>query len=376
MCWVFVLFPAVCSGQAVPDAESGDESTQVDRFAVQVGDAYGYADRQGKVVISPQFYWALDHRGGLGAVIPRKSCKSGYVDSKGAVAIAPRFDEARSFSEGRAAVRVGEFWGYIDKTGAFVDLPRFAQAEEFREGRALVAVGGERDDDGYLTGAKFGYVGRDAKFAIPAEFENANGFSEGLAFVESEAKRGYIDRSGKLVISAAGYSDCSSFSCGLAAVSQDNRYGYIDKTGDLAIAFRFARAEPFSEDLASVFLLIPDEDRRVRAYIDPQGRIVFAHRFTNSGQFHDGLACVQLGEYMPWPVYRDEWGYIDRQGKLAVKAMYNEVTDFSNGVARVHQGGVLTEQGDHLPPSWEGGEWRLIDVKGTTLFPQPSEADP
>ncbi|HEX8385800.1 MAG TPA: WG repeat-containing protein, partial [Rubricoccaceae bacterium] len=52
--------------------------------------------------------------------------KWGYVDASGAVAIAPRFDDAQSFSEGRAGVRVGLLWGYVGPTGAFVAEPAYA----------------------------------------------------------------------------------------------------------------------------------------------------------------------------------------------------------------------------------------------------------
>ena len=34
--------------------------------------------------------------------------------------IQPQFDEAYEFSEGLAAVLVGDTWGYVDKTGALV----------------------------------------------------------------------------------------------------------------------------------------------------------------------------------------------------------------------------------------------------------------
>ena len=41
--------------------------------------------------------------------------KSGYIDKTGKFAIALQFDEAASFSEGLAAVKVGNKWGYVSK---------------------------------------------------------------------------------------------------------------------------------------------------------------------------------------------------------------------------------------------------------------------
>ena len=44
----------------------------------------------------------------------------GYIDTRGAGKIMPQFDEASTFSEGMAAVRVGNQHGYIDKVKAKV----------------------------------------------------------------------------------------------------------------------------------------------------------------------------------------------------------------------------------------------------------------
>jgi uncharacterized lipoprotein YddW (UPF0748 family) len=54
------------------------------------------------------------------------------------MAIPPQFDQADSFSEGLARVRIGDKWGYIDQTGQFVISPQFDEANSFSEGVALV----------------------------------------------------------------------------------------------------------------------------------------------------------------------------------------------------------------------------------------------
>ena len=70
---------------------------------------------------------------------------AGYVDVSGALVIEPHFNVGSEFSEGLAAVGVGENddvmeYGYIDKTGAWVIQPQFWVAEPFSEGLARVAV--------------------------------------------------------------------------------------------------------------------------------------------------------------------------------------------------------------------------------------------
>jgi hypothetical protein len=106
--------------------------------------------------------------------------KYGYVDKAGLVVIEPRFDDVMHFSEGLAAVRVGDpddgKWGYIDTSGRFVIEPRFAGASFFSEGLAAVTV------DDFFDG-KQGYVNRQGEMVIAPQFVMAWPFVEGLAVV-------------------------------------------------------------------------------------------------------------------------------------------------------------------------------------------------
>ena len=72
---------------------------------------------------------------------------SKITETTGKFIINPQFDYADDFSEGLAAVRVGDRntgkWGYIDKKGKFVINPRFDWAFPFSEGLAVVRIGEE-----------------------------------------------------------------------------------------------------------------------------------------------------------------------------------------------------------------------------------------
>ncbi|MGB2698327.1 MAG: WG repeat-containing protein, partial [Candidatus Zixiibacteriota bacterium] len=66
--------------------------------------------------------------------------KWGYINKQGEIIIKPQFDHTDDFSEGLAAVSINYKWGYIDKTGKIVIPLQFGGASSFREG--LAHVGG------------------------------------------------------------------------------------------------------------------------------------------------------------------------------------------------------------------------------------------
>jgi len=67
--------------------------------------------------------------------------------------IHPSFDEAETFSQGLAQVRVGEKWGFINKSGSIAIEPAFDEVDRFTNGTAWIR-----------SGEKVGYIDRTGKF--------------------------------------------------------------------------------------------------------------------------------------------------------------------------------------------------------------------
>ena len=105
---------------------------------------------------------------------------------------------------------------------------------------------------------------KDGAVVIPAKYDFADSFSEGLAPVGINGKLGYIDKSGKEVIQLK-YDDAFNFSEGLAAVELNGKYGYIDKSGKVIIHLKYDFADFFSNGQASAIL------NGEWGYIDKQG---------------------------------------------------------------------------------------------------------
>ena len=81
-----------------------------------------------------------------GYVVEKLSC--GYINKTGKAVIKPQYDRARCFSEGLAAVMIGDprhpKWGYINKQGRFVIRPTFDDASDFSDGEAEVIIAGQK----------------------------------------------------------------------------------------------------------------------------------------------------------------------------------------------------------------------------------------
>jgi hypothetical protein len=216
---------------------------------VSVGGRHGYVDKSGKVFyLDPAFADNKDFSEGLAVVRYREWGKQGYIDKTGSIAIEPIYDSAGKFSEGLAAVHIGDRCGYIDKSARMVIEPQFASCGDFSEGMARVRVGARFEDP-------WGYVDRTGKIVVEPQFVEARGFKEGLAAVRIKGAGdwtrqegdeivttitgpfGFIDKSGKMVIEPA-FTQVADFSHGLAMINLGpetpglwGKWAYIDKSG-------------------------------------------------------------------------------------------------------------------------------------------------
>lgn len=219
-----------------------------------------------------------------------------------------------------------------------------------------------------IVDGKRGYIDKTGKIVIEPKWGGASNFSEGLAVVathENGYQEGYIDETGKVVIKPQ-YVMARDFSEGLAAVGfgeftmhggGKHTTGFIDKSGKLIIAAKFYGASDFSEGLAAV-----NRDEKY-GFIDRSGEIVIPMQFDEAWGFSEGLACVKIG---------NKFGFIDKTGKLVIKAKYSLPATFREGLANVIIGGKTNSgYGGYYNFT---GKVEFIDKKGKTLIRLPQKA--
>jgi hypothetical protein len=155
---------------------------------VKLGSAYGYIDKSGHYAINPQFSEAGNFHDGLAAVHTDEGWA--FIRKSGKYAIRPRFESADSngFSDGRAAVCPNKC-GFIGRNGMLIIKPQFDSVSAFSEGLAAVQIG-----------EKWGYINTDGKIVINPQFDAITTFSGGLAAVSVSGNTGTIDKNGKYVV--------------------------------------------------------------------------------------------------------------------------------------------------------------------------------
>ena len=228
---------------AIPLRFTHAEDFSEELAAVTDSDRSGFIDHSGKMVFEVPLDVTLGFHEGVVGVSYRGDVT--YFDRSGKK-ISPPIDygpRSYSFSEGLVPVATKGKWGFMDKTGKLVIAAQFEDAGNFSEGLAPVKIKGElvwcpADERGNREGStmRYGFVDKSGKLAIPARFESAEPFSEGLAAIHNCDQFFFIDKTGKTVI-PANFKYASSFSGGLARVSilssETLLEGYIDKTGKI-----------------------------------------------------------------------------------------------------------------------------------------------
>lgn len=175
--------------------------------------------------------------------------------------------------------------------------------------------------------AKDGFIDKSGRLVIPALFDRALSFSEGLAAVQRGGKCGYVDRTGAVRIQPT-FDDARRFREGRAAVKVGEKWGFIDPEGRWVKEPTYVQASGFSEGLAAVAVPIVLEPLPQEADSSGAAALPFKPR-----------AGISLGDSTKAFRASGGWGYIDRAGALVIAHQFFEAHDFSDGRAMVRRRG-------------------------------------
>ena len=256
------------------------------------------------------------------------------------------------FSEGLvAAMTTKGKWGFLDKTGSMVIPAIYNQASQFKEGLAKVKIK-----------SKYGFIDKTGALVIPAIYDDARSFSNETAEVSLKKRKFYIDRHGNEVdantpaeTSLTPAADADPYDADIALTSQYKLFKEADKCGykyndkvvipaiydlwDKGLGYsKYDKAREFSEGLALV------RTNGKYGYIDKNGTMVIPAKYADAWQFDGGIAQVKI---------KDKWGFIDKFDKVVIPAKYDFAASFTEGRSKVKI----------------DGKWGYIDKSGAIVIP-------
>ena len=289
--------------------------------------------------------------------------KMGFLNTQMEIEIPSQFDEARRFSDSRAAVNVKGFWGFINPGGEMIVPPQYLGAWSFSSGLAKVQSAQNR---------KLGYINPKGDTLIPFIYDQAQSATFGWAPVQKGQYWGLLNRKNETVLPFEFY--------GIKLLSE--RYVALQLTEKWNI-FDRKEEKTIAENLMAVYSLtdsvfrIKDSQGKYR-YIDLSGRPLFEKGAQLAYDPADGVfvRCLEKGicqlfnrqgqtlsdrykRIRPLGMGRfafyseGKWGLMDELGAFILPAQFHQVYSFSEGYA----------------PFQKDDLWGFIDRKGSVVAP-------
>jgi KWG Leptospira. len=210
------------------------------RSWVKLNGKWGLIDDKGKELTPIKYDGAIISDEGI--IWVREEGKWVIIDENGKELYSNRYDydAVTPFTEGVSWVLKGNKWGLVNKNGKEIISPKYEGVCPFVGGFSAVMVG-----------EKWGIIDKSGKEIIPIKYDGIGVYKpqgnnypfkdipcddledlvrEGLIAIKVGDKYGFVDKSGKVVISPK-YDAVIPFVGGIAAVKRDGKWGFVDKTG-------------------------------------------------------------------------------------------------------------------------------------------------
>ncbi|OGU59430.1 MAG: hypothetical protein A2X64_00765 [Ignavibacteria bacterium GWF2_33_9] len=216
--------------------------------------------------------------------------------------------------------------GFMTKDGKIASIPDAKLVGLFKNGFAQYVTWYKGTEDI----KRFGYVRNDGVQITKPIYLEATVFGEnGLAFVMNWEKRGYIDESGNFIKEFShGFGE--AFSEGKAVVQDTaGKFGFIDENFKIVIPLEYDEAHDFHEGLSRI-----NKDA-LFGYIDTIGLSYIPPIFILATDFKEGRAFVAKGNAMD----SLHWAILSHGGKILTEYQFDQINDYSQGIAAVKQNG-------------------------------------
>ena len=240
----------------------------------------------------------------------------GYTDESGNLIIPLRYDEAHSFIDAKAKVRLDTDYGYINREGELLLDETTILPKEYDWGWQF--------DDIVIAkkNGTFGCLKKDLSVVIPFEFSSKEEVQERVSLFKTigpknKTAKPFIDQSTGLfgILSENNDILVPAIFEEILGVPQNNRYHDL--------------MNPIDKEFKSE--LIPVKFGPSWGYIDTDGRIAIPFVYRKVSNFSEGLA---IATYIDRDV---EQGFINQKGEMVIpiQKSYRIISGFSGGTATI-----------------------------------------
>ena len=275
----------------------------------------------------------------------------GYIDAKGNMVIPAMYNEVEEFSCGAAQVWFDGDLLFINKKGARQTAPSYDYAYPFYYNHSVVELDdkeglmnnkfdmaiqpyfyslGYMGDNGLLTArrendSKVEYINAKGETKIPAMFDSAGDFLDGVAVVSMGSKQGAINKAGEFTVQPTYEYGLWNMGKGLLGYGDKNeKCGILDKNGNIVVSPIYYGLDVVSDGL----IIVEGKDKY--GYINTKGENVIPEIYYNARPFYEGQAWVKQAE-------DGAWMSIDKKNSVVFYLAKDEspVGGFHNGLALV-----------------------------------------
>ena len=250
-----------------------------------------------------------------GQFIVEKNGKYGVVSEKGAVILPLKYSEINSNKNGYT-VTLNEKMGLFNSEGKEI-IPisyRWIYTDKIDDNIPIAAK---------LDG-KEGYINTKNEWVIPPTYRDAFAFRQGVAIVKKGRNYMCINLKGEAVIQDFdNYVIEPSDNTYIVGVRKECKYMVYDLNGNLLDTYD-GFINNWSDD--AIFAV---KKGGKWGYIDGYGKVIIPLEYEEVGDFSEGLAAVRKD---------NKWGYINPKNEVVIPIEFTnrEVSYFKNGVAKYY----------------------------------------
>lgn len=288
----------------------------------------GLVDLQGKTVLAPTFNSIKEKQPYIIACKQAKGC-SVYNENLHPI-LKGTYNSIRFGCEGQFIVEKNEKYGVVSEKGTIILPLKYSFINSNKNGYTVKLNG------------KVGLFNLEGKEIIPISYHwiYTDKIDDNIPIVaELNDKEGYINTKNEWAIPPT-YRDAFAFRQGLAKVMEVRDYIYINLKGEPVI-------QDFDADVIepsdNTYIVGVRKKCKYMVY-DLNGNLLDTYDLLRKNLSGNAIFAVKKG---------GKWGYIDGYGKVIIPLEYEEVGNFSEGLAAVHK----------------DGKWGYINLKNEVVIP-------